>query len=91
LNDRNKLVSNIENVLELKEKMQYKSIIVDTKNDIKSVMYDDSVVVFDKMITNVSFDVNKFPYTTQGSNEGVNELRMRLTKLTSKSDDDFVK
>jgi len=89
--DRIQLVTNITNRLNLENELQYKSIITDTKEDIKFAMQDDSFVVFDKVVATVSFDSEAFPYITQGDKKGVNELRMQLVRLASGSENDFSK
>lgn len=66
------------------------SIFIDTQNDIADAMYDESFIVFDKVLAKVAFDSESFPYVSKNNNRGINEIRMQITKLSSKSDSDFL-
>ena len=85
----NNIVNNLQQHPELNSEFKFRSIFVDTKDDIKNAMSNESFVVFDKELTIVSFNTDKYPYASYQNMTGLNELQMNITKLSSSSNDDF--
>lgn len=85
------LVTSLKNKLKLESELEYRSILIDCKDEIENAMLDDSFVVFDKFVATVSFNSENYPYVSLGNMKGINEIKMELIRLSSNSDSDFQK
>lgn len=79
----------LKSALKLKNDITYRSIIIDTKDNIEKAMFDEEFVVFDKTLATVYFDPEGYPYVTKDNLIGINDIRMNLIKLSSGSERDF--
>ena len=83
------IINNLQKHPNINSEFKFKSIFVDTKEDIKNAMIDDSLVIFDKELAIVSFGTDEYPYVSMQNMIGINELQMIITKLSSNANKDF--